>query len=152
VQKLSLHPIIASLIGSLSLAIGLVSSPFFGRLYDRFGNAKILLLSSGILSGISILGISIGSFYIMIIFIVAAGFFLSAGFVIVYAKARYINEGNPQYQTLSVSFVNGLSLFGAFWTPLLFSIMVQRSGYNIAWFISGIIVISLILPVLRLKK
>jgi MFS family permease len=152
VSNLKLDPLMAGFVGSLSLIPGLVFSPLFGRIYDRYGNARELLLLAGILSGISMMGIASGSFYIIIISIIASGILLSAGFVIIYAKAKHVNELRPQYQTLSVSFVNGFSLFGAFWTPLLFSFIVNRAGYSIAWLISGFLVIILILPVIKLNK
>lgn len=151
VSNLKLDPLMAGFVGSLSLIPGLVFSPLFGRIYDRYGNIRELLLLTGILSGISMMGIASGSFYIIILSIIASGILLSAGFVIIYAKAKHVNELRPQYQTLSVSFVNGFSLFGAFWTPLLFSFIVNRAGYSIAWLISGFLVIILILPVIKLK-
>ncbi len=152
IRNLKLDPLMAGFIGSLSLITGLVSSPLFGRIFDRSRNAKELLLVSGILSGLSMIGLAFSYFHIIILLIITSGFFLSAGFVIVYAKAKHVNEFQTQYQTLSVSFVNGLSLFGAFWIPLLFSFIVNRAGYSIAWLISGVIVILLVLPVLKLDK
>ncbi len=152
IRNLKLDPLMAGFIGSLSLITGLVSSPLFGRIFDRSRNAKELLLVSGILSGLSVIGLAFSYFHIIILLIITSGFFLSAGFVIVYAKAKQFNELQTQYQTLSVSFVNGLSLFGAFWIPLLFSFIVNRAGYSIAWLISGVIVILLVLPVLKLDK
>lgn len=151
VSNLKLDPLMSGFVGSLSLIPGLVFSPLFGRIYDRYGNTRELLLLTGILSGISMMGIASGSFYIIILSIIASGILLSAGFVIIYAKAKHVNELRPQYQTLSVGFVNGFSLFGAFWTPLLFSFIVNRAGYSIAWLISGFLVIILILPVIKLK-
>ena len=39
------------------------------------------------------------------------------------------------YDTLAISWVNGLSLFGAFWVPIVFTFVVQHMGYSIAWFL-----------------
>lgn len=151
VDNLKINPIDAGLIGSLSLVVGLLSSPFFGRLYDKIGNARKLLFISGILSASSLVGFATDSLYVIIVSIIVTGFFLSAGFVIVYAKAKEINKALPQYQTLAVSFVNGVSLFGVFWVPVLFSSVVSRLGYEIAWLLGCLVVILLILPVVRLK-
>ena len=151
VDNLKINPIEAGLIGSLSLVVGLLSSPFFGRLYDKIGNARKLLLISGIISASALVGFATDSLYVIIVSIIVAGFFLSAGFVIVYAKAKEINKALPQYQTLSVGFVNGVSLFGVFWVPVLFSSIVSRLGYEIAWLLGCLVVILLILPVIRLK-
>jgi hypothetical protein len=77
--------------------------------------------------------------------------FLSAGFVIVYAKAKEINKSQPHYQTLAVGYVNGISLFGVFWVPVLFSFIVNVLGYEIAWLLGALVVILLVFPVLKLK-
>jgi len=151
VDHLKINPINAGLIGSLSLIVALLSSPLFGRIYDKIGNAKKLLLISGILSAVSIAGLATDSLYIIIISVIITGFFLSAGFVIVYAKAKEVNKFQPHYQTLAVSFVNGVSLFGVFWIPVLFSFIVNGLGYEIAWLLGGLVVLLLVLPVLKLK-
>ncbi len=151
VDYLKINPVSAGLIGSLSLIVALFSSPLFGRIYDKIGNAKLLLFISGILSGVSIVGFATDSLYVIIILVIITGFFLSAGFVIVYAKAKEINKSQPHYQTLAVSFVNGISLFGVFWIPILFSSIVNGLGYEIAWLLGGLSVILLVLPVLKLK-
>lgn len=151
VDHLKISPIDAGLIGCLNLVVALASSPFFGKLYDKIGNARKLLFISGIISAFSLVGFATDSLYAITALILISGFFLSAGFVIVYAKAKEINKEQPQYQTLAVSFVNGLSLFGVFWVPVFFSSIVSSSGYEIAWLLGGLVIIILILPVVRLK-
>ena len=151
VDHLKINPFDAGLIGSLNLIVALASSPFFGKLYDKFGNARKLLFISGIISASSLMGFAIDSLYAIAALILISGFFLSAGFVIVYAKAKEINKEQPQYQTLAVSFVNGLSLFGIFWVPVFFSNIVGSLGYETAWLLGGLVIIILILPVIRLK-
>ena len=44
VDHLNIHPVDAGLIASLSLVVALVSSPLFGRIYDKIGNAKKLAI------------------------------------------------------------------------------------------------------------
>jgi len=151
VDHSKINPIDAGLIGSLNLIVALASSPFFGKLYDKIGNARKLLLISGIISATSMAGFATDSLYTITALILISGFFLSAGFVIVYAKAKEINKAQPQYQTLAVSFVNGLSLFGVFWVPVFFSRIVSSLGYEMAWLLGGLVIIILILPVVRLK-
>ena len=50
------------------------------------------------------------------------------------------------YNTLAISWVNGLSLFGAFWVPVVFTFVVQHGGYAIAWLIGGIFSFLFIVP------
>ena len=150
-DHLKIGPVEAGLIGSLSLIVALISSPLFGRIYDKFGNAKKLLFISGILSAISMLGLTTNSLYVLATSVIMTGFFLSAGFVIVYAKAKEINRSQPHYQTLAVSYVNGISLFGVFWVPVLFSFIVNGLGYEVAWLLGALVVILLVFPILKLK-
>lgn len=150
-DHLKIGSVEAGLIGSLSLIVALISSPLFGRIYDKFGNARKLLLISGILSAISMLGLTTNSLYVLATSVIMTGFFLSAGFVIVYAKAKEINRSQPHYQTLAVSYVNGISLFGVFWVPVLFSFIVNGLGYEVAWLLGALVVILLVFPILKLK-
>lgn len=79
-------------------------------------------------------------------------FFSAGGFIIPYAKAKEINEKyQPMYQTLAVSFVNGVSLFGAFWVPLLFSGIARHSGYSMAWMLGSLLTLVLVIPLIRQK-
>jgi inner membrane protein involved in colicin E2 resistance len=55
------------------------------------------------------------------------------------------------YQTLAVSYVNGMSLFGAFWVPLLFSSIAKHSGYSMAWILGSLLTMVLILPIVKQK-
>jgi MFS family permease len=145
---------IAGFAGSLNLVIALLFSPIFGRVYDRTKKAKKILVISGIAAAVGIWGMAIPSTYIIIPSMFVSAIFLSAGFVIVYAEAKRTNNAQhlePQYQTLAVSFVNGISLFGAFWIPILFSFAVDRIGFSVAWLLGGLIVLIFILPAFKLK-
>jgi MFS family permease len=151
---LSIDYAVAGLIGSLNLVIALFSSPLFGLLYDRTRKAKKILIISGLASAVSIWGMTIPSVYVIIPSMIFSAIFLSAGFVVVYAEAKRTNriQGlDPKYQTLAVSFVNGISLFGAFWVPFLFSFVAERFGFAIAWLVGGLIVLAFILPTFKLK-
>jgi predicted MFS family arabinose efflux permease len=154
-DHIKIDPAIAGLIGSLNLIVALISSPIVGKAYDRLGNARKLLAISGIISAVSVMMIGLlqSQVYLIGISVVVAGFFLSWGFVIVYVKAKQVNtQTPPPYQTLSVSYVNGISLFGAFWIPILFASIINQFGYVSAWIVGGIIFLALVIPILTLKE
>ena len=145
---------IAGFVGSINLIIALFFSPIFGRMYDRTREAKKILIISGFAATVSVWGMAVPSFYVIIPSMVISATFLSAGFVIVYAEAKrssVIYRLDPQYQTLAVSYVNGISLFGAFWVPILFSFAVTHFGFAVAWFLAGLIVLMFILPAFKLQ-
>jgi hypothetical protein len=99
------------------------------------------------------IGLLQSQIYLIGISVVVAGFFLSWGFVIVYVKAKQVNtQTPPPYQTLTVSYVNGISLFGAFWIPILFASIINQFGYVSAWIVGGIIFLALVIPILALKE
>ena len=152
IEEIHIDPIYAGLFGSLSLIIGIIISPLSGKLYDKFKNAKKLLFISAMISALSIMSISISSIYIIIIALITSGIFLSLGFVVVYARARQSKKIIQEYQTLSVGYVNGISLFGSFWIPIIFSFTASQLNYMIAWLCAGITIIILSLPILRLDS
>lgn len=153
ILKIDLAP--AGFIGSLNLIIALMFSPVFGRLYDRTKKAKKILIISGLAAATSVCGMSVPSVYVLIPSMIISAVFLSAGFVIVYAEAKRTSNTqglNRKYQTLAVSFVNGISLFGAFWIPILFSFSVDHIGFSNAWILGSLIVLIFILPAFKFKQ
>ncbi|HEU4823024.1 MAG TPA: MFS transporter [Nitrososphaeraceae archaeon] len=145
---------LAGFVGSLNLVIALCFSPVFGRMYDRTRQARKILIISGFAAAVSVWGMAVPSIYIIIPSMIISAIFLSAGFVIVYAEAKrssIVYHLDPKYQTLAVSYVNGISLFGAFWIPILFSFAVNRFGFAVAWLLAGLIVLTFILPAFKVK-
>jgi MFS family permease len=161
----------AGLIAGLGLISGVVSAPVFGRIYDKTKNVKNLLFVCGVAMSAGVAGIAITTatslssvgLYIAGISNVLVGVFSAAVFTIAYTAAKEAyrkthtemrNEEKIEsraiikssYDTLAISWVNGLSLFGAFWVPILFSFVVQHVGYAIAWLLGGIFSLLFILP------
>ena len=166
----------AGLIAGLGLISGVVSAPVFGRIYDKTKNVKNLLFVCGVAMSAGVAGIAITTatslssvgLYIAGISNVLVGVFSAAVFTIAYTAAKEAyrkthtemrNEEKIEsraitkssYDTLAIGWVNGLSLFGAFWVPILFSFVVQHAGYAIAWLLGGIFSLLFILPSLRIR-
>ncbi len=151
---------IAGMIGVLTLIVNVVFAPIFGRLYDILRKKKwkksdtVLLLTCGTIISVNMTFFSFSDTSILVPGIVLIGIFASGGFVIPYTMARRISVERlkmPRYEILAVSFVNGLSLLGAFWVPLLFSVLVKTFDYSIAWIIGGLLTIAFIIPIIKLK-
>ena len=137
----------AGAIASLAVASALVTAPFSGRVYDRFGNVKRLLFATGAVMVFGIGIASIGTLYSAIISCVLVGLASGAGFTFGFAAAREANRFGPEYETLAVSWVNGIALFGDFVPPLLFSYIAIGFGYGSAWLALALLAFVLILPV-----
>lgn len=138
----------AGTIASLAIVFAVVTAPFYGRVFDRFGNAKWLLLATGALMALGIGVASFGTLYPAIISGVLVGLASGAGFTFGFAAAREANRFDPEYETLAVSWVNSISLFGDFVPPLLFSFFAIQFNYSTAWLCLAFLSFMLILPVL----
>jgi MFS family permease len=162
----------AGLIAGLGLIAGVVSAPIFGRIYDKTKNIRRLLSVCSLLMSAGVAGIAIttttssssSGLYIAGVSNVLVGVFSAAVFTIAYTSAKETNrkrsteisnEDNMKstitkssYDALAIGWVNGLSLFGAFSVPILFSFVVQHVGYAIAWLLGGVSSLLFILPLL----
>jgi len=150
----------AGIIGVLTLIVNVIFAPFFGKLYDLLTKTKweksdvTLLLICGTTISTNMILFSFADMSIFIPSIILIGIFASGGFVIPYTIARRIaveKLNMPNYEILAVSFVNGLSLLGAFWVPFLFSILVKTFNYSTAWIVGGLLTIAFIIPIIKLK-
>jgi MFS family permease len=168
---LKVNPSAAGLIAGLGLIAGVVSAPVFGRIYDKTKNVKKLLFVCGMAMSAGVAGFAITTttsssslgLYIAGISNVLVGVFSAGVFTIAYTSAKETNRKTSKgirneeniesttitkssYDTLAIGWVNGLSLFGAFWVPILFSFVVQHVGYAIAWLLGGIFSLLFIFP------
>jgi MFS family permease len=162
----------AGFIAGLGLISGVVSAPVFGKIYDKTKNISKLLFVCGLAMSSGVAGFSITTItpsssvlYIAGISNALVGVFSAGVFTIAYTSAKDVyRKSNSEmknkkdvrstisknsydiYDTLAVGWVNGLSLFGAFWIPILFSFVVQHLGYAIGWLVGGVFSLLFILP------
>jgi MFS family permease len=180
VDYLKVSSVVAGFVASLILICGLLFAPIFGKIYDKTRNTKKLLFVCGVAmsAGLTCNAItSTSTEYIIVISNIIVGVFSAGVFTIAYASARAtrinlntnaamenrekiqtrvtnrstINQTHYSYETMNVSWVNGLSLFGAFWVPFIFSFVVHHLGYAIAWLFGGLLSFLFILPSLCIK-
>jgi Na+/melibiose symporter-like transporter len=158
-NDLHVNPYFAGMVAGLAMVFNVVFAPIFGRIYDKTTKRRnrnlglILLIACGVVVSVNIALFSLENIYVIVLSIIMIGIFISGGFVVPYTKAReiaIIKLDQRHYETLAVSFVNGLSLFGAFWVPFVFSIIVLYFGYPTAWLIGGFLTILFIIPIVKL--
>jgi hypothetical protein len=162
-NEMYVNSIIAGFIAGLPMLFNVIFSPIFGKIYDK-ANKKternpgiLLLIISSLIVSSNIAFMSIANIYTITLSILFIGIFISGGFVVPYTKARElatINLGQPQYETFAISFINGVSLFGAFWAPFVFSNIIKYFDYSLAWLIGGIITFMFMIPLIyfQIKK
>jgi MFS family permease len=138
----------AGTIASLASLFALASAPFAGRLFDRYGNVKQLLLASGFVMAVGVGIAFLDTVYSSILAGVLVGLGSGSGFTFGFSAAREANKLDKEYETLAVSWVNSISLFGDFVSPLLFSYFVVQYGYSPAWLYLAVLSFVLIIPIL----
>lgn len=138
----------AGTIASLVSLFALASSPFAGKLFDTYGNKKRLLLASGVIMTGGVAVAFFGSAYSAILAGILIGLAAGAGFTFGFSAARAANRFDQEYETLAVSWVNSISLFGNFIPPLLYSYLVIQYGYSSASLYMAVFSFLLITPLL----
>jgi MFS family permease len=93
----------------------------------------------------------LGTIYSAILAGILVGLASGTGFTFGFSAAREANKLDKEYETLSVSWVNSISLFGDFVSPLFFSYLVIQYGYSPAWLYIAVLAIVLTIPVLFSK-
>lgn len=154
IDRMKISPEFAGIISSIPLIVYVFTSPITGKIYDRSNNSKWLLLIFSIMLGISIMVNSLNNLTAVILSEILVGFFATGGFTIIYAITRKIESTTQgqEYATLNVSWINGISLMGISWVPVVFSLIINQAGYSIAWFIGGAITLILTIPILALSS
>jgi fucose permease len=153
-----------------------------GAFYDKVRDTRKVLFICGVGMTMAIAGLSLGNLYVIITSVILTGFFSGGAFTVVYEKARtLLIEGIPDprtnsattleanrrnfqdkdnlvndssyYDTLKVAWVNGLSLIGVLWIPIVFSYVAQQRSYELAWILSALVTaLFTIIPTLKLSK
>ena len=156
IDRMKISPEFAGIISSIPLIVYVFTSPITGKIYDKSNNSKWLLLIFSIMLGISIMMNSLDNLTAVILSAIFVGFFATGGFTIIYAITRKIESTTltqgQEYATLNVSWINGISLMGISWVPVVFSLTINQAGYSIAWFIGGAITLILTIPILALSS
>src|SRR5919107_1052257 len=167
-ENLGFSAELTGVIASLPLIFAIISAPLIGGFYDKVRDTRTVLLICGVGTSMAIVGLSFGSLFLTIPSVILTGFFSGGAFTVVYEKARTLliegisdprinsttsleaNRRNFQdknnlvndssyYDTLKVAWVNGLSLLGVLWTPIVFSYIAEDRSYELAWILSALV-------------
>jgi MFS family permease len=181
-QTLGFSAELAGIIAILPLVFAIVSAPLIGAFYDKVRDTRKVLFICGVGMTMAIAGLSLGNLYVIITSVILTGFFSGGAFTVVYEKARtLLIEGIPDprtnsattleanrrnfqdkdnlvndssyYDTLKVAWVNGLSLIGVLWIPIVFSYVAQQRSYELAWILSALVTaLFTIIPISKFSK
>jgi len=147
-KELAVAPAIAGSIASLVPVFGLAASIFIGRLYDRVGNARLLMVVSGIITAGGLAFAAGGNIFSAGISSALSGFGSNAGYVISIVVAGKIASYEKRFEIVGIAWILSVSLLGSFFAPILFSFLATSFGYPIAWVGCGLVIFVILVPVL----
>ncbi len=126
-------PELAGLVTSMVVVLPIMTSLWGGRLYDRLKSPRRLMVIAGLGMFASLIICSIPNSLIAFIGPTLAGIAAGPAFTVAFAAARDITGLEREYESLTIGWVNCISLTGSVWPSLVFSLLAGSLGYSAAW-------------------
>lgn len=150
-QHLGVSPAYAGSIGALVYVFPIATTSYFGRLYDRGRNERLLMVCAAALVAFGVAITALDSVYSALLSAAIVGSASSVFFTIGFSVARD-RSPSPELESLTIAFADSFNFVGFFFAPLYFSLLVLGYGYQLAWLVGAVPAVVIVIPVLRLKK
>ncbi len=131
--------------------LGIAATIIFGRLYDKFGNAKLLMLVSGIICSAGLGIAAVGNLASAALTSALVGFGNNSGYVVGVALAGKIASKERHLEVIGIAWTLSVSLLASFFAPILFSFLAVSYDYPIAWIGSALVMFVLLVPVIFVR-
>jgi MFS family permease len=151
-KQLTVTPAVAGSIASLLPVLGVIATILFGRLYDKFGKARLLMLVSGVICSGGLGIAAIGNLASAAITSALVGFGNNAGYVVGVALAGKIASKERRLEVIGIAWTLSVSLLASFFAPILFSFLAVSFDYPIAWIGSALVMFVLLVPVVFVRS
>jgi MFS family permease len=142
---------VAGIVAAMIVVLPIYTSIWGGRLYDRTRKPRRLLVLSG-------LGMTTGLVVATSPTLPAAATGAALGGIAVgpastinFAAARDLTSVEREYEGLTISWVNSISLTGSFWPPLIFSYFARSFNYSAAWLAGAAMCFLFLVPLFFLR-
>src|SRR5437867_6719406 len=145
-------PELAGLVTAMVVILPVLTSLWGGRLYDRSKQPRKLMVIAGLGMFGSLIICSIPNSLIAFIGPTFAGIATGPAFTVAFAAARDITGLEREYESLTIGWVNCISLTGSVWPPLIFSILAGTYGYSTAWLGGAVMSLICLTPMLFLAQ
>jgi MFS family permease len=151
-EALKTTPAVAGLTASGTLVAAIISGIIMGRVFDLVRKPKLLLLLLGLAAAAGTALASAGTLAGAAASSLIVGAGANGGSTIAVVVARALNRTGPEYDTLSVALINGLSNFASLTAPAIFSLIAVGVSYQLAWSAIGIYVALLLVPLTLFRR
>lgn len=143
--QLHLGITLSSEVTEIGVVLPILSSPMTGRVFDVFRRPRALVLIAAAVCalGVGLMGLlSLPAAIAGVVVTGLGGGMSSVGLIV----AREIAARHPEYESLTIAWVDSFALYGGFVAPIYFSRFVVSYGYSTAWIVSAVIGFTFALP------
>ena len=142
---------IAGIVAAMIVLLPIYTSLWGGRLYDRTKKPRRLLVFSGLGMTAGLLVAAAPTLSAAAAGAVLGGIAVGPASTINFAAAKDLIRVEKEYEGLTISWVNSISLTGSFWPPLVFSYFAKSFNYSAAWIAGAAMCFLLVVPLFFLR-
>ena len=143
---------IAGLIAAMVVFLPILTSLWGGQIYDRLKKPRRILVASGFGMVAALIACSIHTLWGACLGAVIGGAAVGPASTVAFAAAKDLSRVEREYESLTIGWVNCISLTGSVWPPLVFSYLAGAFGYSAAWLGGSVLSFILLIPLIFLAK
>ncbi len=143
---------IAGIVAAMIVVLPIYTSLWGGRIYDRSKKPRRLLILSGLGMTAATLVTAAPILPAAAAGAVLGGIAVGPASTINFAAAKDLSRVEKEYEGLTISWVNSISLTGSFWPPLIFSYFAKSFNYSAAWLAGAAMCFFLLVPLFFLRE
>ncbi len=143
---------IAGIVAAMIVVLPIYTSLWGGRIYDRSKKPRRLLILSGLGMTAAMLVTVAPTLPAAAAGAVLGGIAVGPASTINFAAAKDLSRVEREYEGLTISWVNSISLTGSFWPPLIFSYFAKSFNYSAAWLAGAAMCFFLLVPLFFLRE
>ena len=143
---------IAGIVAAMIVVLPIYTSLWGGRIYDRSKKPRRLLILSGLGMTAATLVTAAPILPAAAAGAVLGGIAVGPASTINFAAAKDLSRVEREYEGLTISWVNSISLTGSFWPPLIFSYFAKSFNYSAAWLAGAAMCFFLLVPLFFLRE
>ncbi len=143
---------IAGLVAAAVVILPILTSLWGGRVYDRLRKPRMILVTSGLGMIVALIICSVPTIVAASLGAFVGGIAVGPASTVAFAAARDLSGVEREYESLTIGWVNCISLTGSVWPPLVFSYFARSYGYYAAWLSGAGLSLGLLIPLLFLVE
>jgi MFS family permease len=142
---------IAGIVAAMIVVLPIYTSIWGGKVYDRSKRPRRLLILSGLGMTAAMLVSAAPILPAAAAGAVLGGIAVGPASTINFAAAKDLSRVEKEYEGLTISWVNSISLTGSFWPPLVFSFFARSLNYSAAWIAGAAMCFLFLIPLYFLR-